>query len=278
MAEESLTCRRNGIALRILVGLALGQLPMSAWTIELLYGKDEIFPSVLASLTDRAPFPPADIVPSQLGDPKGLVAIRLVAPHDNCRVRVELSKTRLFHASSIELELPHGGKTYRVAPYLRLDHDSLLDIRHPIAGEQLTASVTIDGKTETQERTVRVHAINDCLTSIEVDGRIHEVAYLAAAYANEFNPEIMARISQHALKNHYATVFDGYEAGSVEQVRTQVAAIYQSLHDMGLKYSTIYQASMTSGKPARSGSDCQARLSAPIKRTAPTERSYLLQP
>ena len=247
MVESFTPCRLIRSVLNLLLVLAIGQEPLAAWTVELLYGKDEIFPSVLASLTDRAPFPPAEIIPAQLGDPKGLVAVKLVSPRDHCRVRVEVSAMGLFDHSSVEVELPRKGQTYRVAPFLRYNHDNLLTIRHPIVGEQLLVTVTIDGKTDTREHTVRVHAINDCLTSVEVGGRIHEVAYLAAAYANEYNTEIIKRITDHALKNHYVATFDGYESGDPDQVRAQVDAVYQSLQDLGVKYSTIYQASVNTG-------------------------------
>jgi hypothetical protein len=216
----------------------------TGWSIELLYGRDEIFPSVLASVTRDAPFPPPLAGAVQLGDPTGLISAQLVAPRDNCLVTVTLGATELFDQTTITIQLPVKGRPYRVAPWLRLNHRQLLNIRHPIAGELLTMSVTLDGATETKTRTVRVHAINDCLTSMYQDGRIYEVGFLAAAYVNEYNPDLFTKITRHALDHGYVTAFDGYESDNPKAVTQQVEAIYRTLHDLGFKYSALTQSSV----------------------------------
>ena len=216
----------------------------SGWSIELLYGRDEIFPSVLASVTKDAPFPPKLAGAMQLGDPLGLISAQIVAPRDNCPVTVALGATELYDPTSVTVRLPVKGRSYRVAPWLALDHARLLNIRHPIAGELLSMSVTIDGVKETKTRTVRVHAINDCLTSVFQDGRIYEVGFLAAGYINEYNPDLIAMITRHALDRGYVTAFDGYESGDSAAVTKQVEAIYRTLHDFGFKYSALTQSSL----------------------------------
>ena len=216
----------------------------TGWSIELLYGRDEIFPSVLASVTRDAPFPPPLPGHAQLGDPTGLISAQLVAPRDNCPVTVTLHATTLFDETAVTVQLPVKGRTYRVAPWLRLDHARLLNIRHPIAGELLSLGVTIDGATETKTREVRVHAINDCLTSLYQAGRIYEVGFLAAAYINEYNPDLVSTITRHALDHGYVTAFDGYESDDPAAVTRQVEAIYRTLHDLGFKYSALTQSSV----------------------------------
>ena len=218
----------------------------AGWSIELLYGRSEIFPSVLASVTEDAPFPPQLPGPPQLGDPTGLIAAQIEAPRDNCPVTVTVEATELFDRTAVTVRLPVKGRSYRVAPWLRLDHARLLNIRHPIAGEQLTVSVTLEGATETKSRTVRVHAINDCLTSVYQAGRIYEVGFLAAAYINENNPDLFSKITRHALDHGYVEAFDGYESDDPQAVTRQVEAIYRTLHDLGFKYSALTQSSVTS--------------------------------
>lgn len=235
--------------LLLLVAVAFAPQAWSApvnpdWSIELLYGRDEIFPSVLASVTRDAPFPPPLPGLVQLGDPTGLIAAQIVAPRDNCPVTVTLRATTLFDETTVTVSLPVKGQTYRVAPWLRLDHARLLNIRHPIAGELLSMRVTLDGVAEVKTREVRVHAINDCLTSLFHAGRIYEVGFLAAAYINEYNPDLVSMITRHALDHGYVKAFDGYESEDPAAVTRQVEAIYRTLHDLGFKYSALTQSSV----------------------------------
>lgn len=250
MYRTGLKTMRARTALSLWILLAgVGLLPAARsapadWSIELLYGRDEIFPSVLASVTRDAPFPPPLAGVTQLGDPIGLIAAQIVAPRDHCPVTVTLAATSLSDAATVTVELPAKGQTYRVAPWLRLDHSRLLNIRHPIAGELLTMTVTLDGATDTRSREVRVHAINDCLTSLYQNGRIYEVGFLAAAYINEYNPDLISTITRHALDKGYVKSFDGYESDDPAAVTQQVEAIYRTLHDLGFKYSALTQSSV----------------------------------
>ena len=233
------------LAFALLAGRAVAAAG-TPWSIELLYGRDEVFPSVLASVKPDAPFPPRLAGPAQLGDPTGLVSAQIVAPHDNCQVTVALAATEVFDSSVVTVQLPKKGQSYRVAPVLRLDHARLLNIRHPIAGELLRMSITVDGVTETKTRTVRIHALNDCLTSVYQAGRIYEVGFLAAAYVNEYNPDLISKITRHALDQGYVAAFDGYDSGDPQAVSRQVEAIYRTLHDLGFKYSALTQSSVAS--------------------------------
>jgi hypothetical protein len=218
------------------------------WSIHLLYGRSEIFPSVLASVNESAPFPPQTTESPQLGDPTGLISALIVAPRDNCPVTVTVRATELFDRTDLSVTLPVKGQSYRVAPWLRIDHERLLNIKHPIPGEPITVGVTLDGVTRIKTRAVRVHAINDCLTSVYQAGRIYEVGFLAAAYVNEYNPDLISTITRHALDRGYVQAFDGYESGNAADVTRQVEAIYRTLHDLGFKYSALTQASVSSNK------------------------------
>jgi hypothetical protein len=245
---------KSALPLTLLLAFAaLAPRPLAAaakpgWSIELRYGLDEIFPSALASVTEASPFPAQLPGPAQLGDPTGLISAQITAPRDDCPVTVALGATALFDPTTVTVRLPVKGQTYRVAPWLHLDHARLLQIRQPIAGEQLTMQVTLDGVTETRTKEVRIHAINDCLTSVFHAGRIYEVGFLAAAYVNEYNPDLFLTITRHALDHGYVPAFDGYESGDPAAVTRQVEAIYRSLHDLGFKYSALTQSSVSTNK------------------------------
>jgi hypothetical protein len=221
--------------------LAAAALP--PWSIALLYGDREIYPSALVCTADASVFPPQMAGFWHLGDPAGLVGVQLTAPRDDCPVKVVLAATELYDRTEVTVRLPRQGQRYRVAPWLKLDHARLVAIRHPIASEVIRAELTIDGVTEAQTYSVRVHSINDCLTAVAQGAHWYETAFLAAAYINEYNTDVIDPLTDLARRRH-GVVFDGYNSGDPEQVIRQVAALYQAMQDSGFKFSTIAQSSV----------------------------------
>lgn len=210
--------------------------------LELLYGENEIFPSALISVTDQSPFPPR--VP-QLGDPTGLVSVVLTAPRDDCPVKITLAATEVFNESAISLTLPKAGTLYRIAPYLLLDHARIMRLKHPIPAEVLRARIELDGRIETATRRVSIHALNDCLLGARFGNKAIDASYLGAAFVNENNPEVPARVIRHALDRGYVERFVGY-AGGPAVVEREVEAVYLALKDLGFKFSATTRASLAS--------------------------------
>lgn len=225
-------------------------LPLSAlaraapldWSIDLLYGESEIYPSALVSVTDAAPFPPR--LPDQLGDPTGLICARIVAPRDDCPVTVTVAPTEVFGESSLTVRLPRKGTAYRVAPRLALDHRRLLTLHYAIPAEWLRVRVNVDGQVESKLRTVRIHAINDCLMGVWMGREAFYTVFLTAAYVNEYDTALTSRVLRRALDRGSVAAFDGYDSGSRLAVQAQVRAIYDALHDLGCKYSSVARASL----------------------------------
>lgn len=240
-----------------------------AWTIELLYGKDEIAPSVLASVTEECRFPPR--YPGQLGDPVGLIAAEIEAPADDVPVRVTLGATEISETSSVEVRLPEAGRRYRVAPPLVLKHEAIARLRQPIARELLRMEVEMAGRTETKTKAVKILGLEDSLTSILMPEWLAAqrlpagerrpwllTQHLMAAYVNENNPDlaqlvlrlaliggdapapakgIAARLRQTVVREPELK-FDGYTRGE-EAVRVQVRAIYNTLRKLGVRYAKL---------------------------------------
>lgn len=244
------------------------------WTIELLYGKDEIAPSVLASVTEDCRFPPR--YPGQLGDPVGLIAAEIEAPADDVPVRVTLGATEIYEASSVSVRLPKAGQRYRVAPPLILKHEAIARLRQPIARELLRMEVEMAGRTETKTKAVKILGLEDSLTSILMPEWLAAqrrpagaerpwllTQHLMAAYVNENNPDLaqlvlrLAQIGGDApapakgiaarLRQTVAPEpelkFDGYTRGE-EAVRVQVRAIYNTLKKLGVRYAKLSQPSV----------------------------------
>lgn len=245
--------RFGGIFVVLLALAAPSARALPPWSIHLLYGKDEIFPSILASVTESSRFPPRYPVRRQLGDPTGLVAAEIRAPTDNFTVRVTVGATAIFGRSSIKATLPRAGEVYRVAPFLDLNHDAILRLRHPIPCELLDVTVESEGEQQTKTLTVRIWSITDCVMYLRTPawlresgsdgGPVHDwldTRYLAAAFVNENNEEAVPRVISHALKRGHINRFSGYETGRTDEVRAQVQAIYDAMHDLGFKYSLLF--------------------------------------
>ncbi len=159
--------RRRAAVAALLGGLALAATAARAegWTIELLYGNDEIYPSVLVGATEKSPFPPAH--PRQLGDPRALVAAEFPPQAAARRVTVTVDETEIFERSSIAVTLPASNLPQRVAPPLVLKHDKIFALRQPIARALLEVSVTTAAGTERKFKSVRVRAVTDWIKYLE---------------------------------------------------------------------------------------------------------------
>ncbi len=251
-----------------LVSIGGSGLRAADWTIELLYGDDEIYPSVLVSATEKSPFPPAH--PRQLGDPRALVAAEFPPQAAARRVTVTVDETEIFERSSITVTLPASALTYRVAPPLVLRHDRIFALRHPIARALLTVTVEekapTSGKTkqETRHRSVRILAVTDwmkyvamplwLMTEAQFAGRDKNwpwlaTQYLAGAFVNENNTVLARRIIRWAKLAEPGVSYDGYGAEGPERaarVRAQVRAVYNAMKAQGFKYATLFQSSSES--------------------------------
>lgn len=222
--------------------------------IDFLYGDHEIFPSALVCFTADATQAPSD--ETQLGDPRGVLAVRLSAASDHVPVRVTFAATPFFEQSSVVAELERAGQTYHVAPTLRWNNEKLAALKQPIANLVIRATVEMENRTTECEAKVVVHAVNDWLQwyrpreEIEAPDALpikeipwdRRTKYTIAAYVNENNPWIDQRITRHALDTHKLEAFGGYQNGP-GTVRAEVRAIYETLAELGFKYVNFPQPS-----------------------------------
>jgi hypothetical protein len=133
-------------------------------------------------------------------------------------------------------------------------------LKHPIPSEVLRARIEFAGDPPlTITRRVRIHAINDCLMGARFSNKWIDASYLGAAFVNENNPELPARVIRYAL-DHHIDRFVGYEGGA-ETVAKEVEAIYRSMQDMGFKYAAMLRSSVGSEKESRAVNSQWIRLS-----------------
>lgn len=209
------------------------------WEIVMPFEKT-IFPSVVIGM--RSFLDEKDNKPSEIGDPIGMIGVEITAPRNDFAVKVTVEGTDYFKTSTIKAVLPKKGKSYTVSPYLRYEVSKL--IRHKQRGFD-TAHVIVtteDGEYDDSMR-FEVRSVNDCVLGITHDGEFLNTRFLFSSYVNENNP-LLDKILGHALKSKYVDAFIGYQ-GTRADVIKQAKAIYNSLQDMGFKYSSITQASGT---------------------------------
>lgn len=202
----------------------------------------ELFPSfIIATANMRVPAPTDD--QHTIGDPSGLLGVRVVAPRAGARVRVTVTATGLMTSSSIDTMLPTAGTSYLVSPMLQWDYDALGRIRQTRPAT-ITIALEVDGHMigTTTER-VTVHSVNDCPFAIVVADasgtpRIRQTWWMFAAYVNENHP-YNDQIRKEALQSKIVSAFGGYQSNDPQEVVRQVYAIWYVLQRRGLKYSNI---------------------------------------
>jgi hypothetical protein len=212
------------------------------WDIEMPFD-DTVFPSVVIGL--RGFMDADDLGPREFGDPLGMIGVKVTAPADDFEVVVTVDETSYFKTSKMRVVLPEEGKTYTIMPLLRYDVSKL--IAHKQRGFDI-AEVSVETATTIHSDTRRfdVRSVNDCLLGITIGDEFINTRFLFSAYVNENNPEL-DRILGHALSEGYVDSFIGYQGTRGDVIR-QAKAIYQSLQDLGFKYSSITGASGKSEK------------------------------
>lgn len=210
-------------------------------SFDFLYGYRELYPSALVCMTADSDKAPRD--PDQLGDPRGVISVRLRTPHDHCRVRVTFTETSLYEESHVEETLPTAGEVVRIAPMLRFRTDVLSAIKQPIANLVVHAVVEWPGQTHHLTERIVVHSINDAIMSYRSrleNGQLgsweSDAKYFIAAYVNENHPWVDQCITRHALRGKDVARLAGYR-GTPAEVEQEVRSLFETLRTFGFKYS-----------------------------------------
>ena len=226
----------------------------AAPSIEFLYGERELYPAALLCFTEDSPFAPRD--PDQLGDPQGVISVSVTAPTADCQVTVTIKDTIFYEESRVSCRLPEAGVRYHVAPMLRFRADRLAAQKQPLANLVVSAQVELAGERTDISTKIVVHSVNDCmlrykarLEAGEIDSNWNVfIKYMTAAYVNENNPWIDQRLTRHALDQGYVKAFEGYQKDQAG-VQQELNAIFQTLTDLGFRYTNFPAASVAAVNP-----------------------------
>lgn len=243
---------RPGLGLLLALAAARAETP---W-FDLLYGRKELFPSMLLALADDSEHLPRD--PEQKGDPTGVIAVHVTNPAPDTPVTVTLSETALFAESTVTWTLPEAGKAYFVAPIVRWNYERLATIKQPIANFVIRALVRVGNERHEIYARLVVRSVNDWLRAYVPRGAPptirfwdYRTRYLLAAYVNENSALIDREITKLAQEKKPVISFRGYfrqsEKDKVDSVNPEeLKAVYESLRTLGFRYTAMSEPSYTS--------------------------------
>lgn len=233
-ADGSNTYQPNTAASSMAPGTSLVWQPQVGWS-------NELFPSFIIATADI--HVPAGGDPEVLGDPRGVVGIRVTSPATGVRVKVVVSSPGLMQESETDAVLSKAGGNYLILPTIAWDFDALAHIRQARPAT-VTLTVSVDGQEvgKTTER-VTVRSVNDApyfFRAANANGELvgHATPWMFAAYVNENSPA-NDELRREALQSGIISRFSGYQGGSDEEVIRQVYAIWNVLQRRGVKYSSI---------------------------------------
>lgn len=198
-----------------------------------------IFPSmVISTATINVTMDNAEQMQPRSGDWWGTVGIAVCSPRKDCPVKVEISGNTYIKPSKYKVTLPEANLVYLIYPPLIYEYDKLLRIEQTTP-ENISIKVTID-KNEPDEEAFRfqVRPINDCVFYyVNAEGEELDVGYFFAAYVNENHPGI-EKILQECLKAGKVDSFAGYYK-TPEEVKSEIKAIWDTLAQKGIRYSSV---------------------------------------
>jgi hypothetical protein len=239
-----------------LVASVLSPRAEPAWTLH-VDPAGQIYPSMVIAMataktepedpdlkTDDEKARDETVAAQTLGDPEGWLYITLKAPADNTPVRVTISCDDVMEPSTYKGVLEKEGAFYGVAPTIKWKYKDLAKTRQPIPTNVVFKVKIGDAEEEEQVKVCTLHTINDCpfLHVEKIEGtdraRIHNLAFMFAAYVNEDHPWIDLLL-RDALETKIVENFVGYQAGTEDEVFKQVYAVWNVLQSRGITYSDI---------------------------------------
>jgi hypothetical protein len=199
----------------------------------------ELFPSFIVTVAMLNTTEELDqkAAPDVMGAPYGVLGVRAKAPRDGAAVKVTMEGFKFIKKSTFEGTLKKAGEVYEIYPFMKFDYEALLAVHQPVP-EDLTISLQLDGAPQGEKTmTLRVRTINDCVFAIYDGDDVEDISWTFSAYVNEDHPELEP-ILKKAIEQGTISSFCGY-LGSKECVLAEIEAIWNVLHERGIKYSDV---------------------------------------
>jgi len=198
--------------------------------------RGQLFPSlILATANMPVPERTASTV---IGDPGGLIGVRVRAERDNQPVRVAIKLPGWLRDTSMDVRLAKAGKWYSLYPVMEWEFARLRDFDRS-APETIRFELQLDDQAiERKAERVRLRSINEAPYFVKDPKHPTNLAWMFAAYVDEDHPQVR-RILSDALKGGTVDRFDGYQSRDPKRAMKQVYAIWRTLRGRGIRYSSI---------------------------------------
>ena len=205
--------------------------PESGWN-------GHLFPSfIIATATVKPPESGEEDDGNVLGDPVGLLGVTIEADEDEQEVTVTIQCDAIMEPSSITCTLPEAGETYIIRPKIKYKYDQLAK-RTQTGPITISYEVEYEDDSEEQSETLTLRSINDCPFSIAKDGTWTSLRFMFAAYVNEQHPYV-DKVLREALNTAIVDSFTGYQSSSDDEVYRQAYALWHTLSQRDVRYSSI---------------------------------------
>lgn len=159
-----------------------------------------------------------------------------IKPNIETDIRIVIEESKVNFETVITSSNVRGEK--QIVPEIKWKYDDLKNLSQPGNVDMTFVCYGKDDK-ELGRKNLKLsyRAINECVFAAMIDGEVLPLWWMFAAYVNEDSP-IIDDFLQEVLENTDLQSFSGYQQGE-EGVLQQVNAIFQTLRDKGIKYSSI---------------------------------------
>lgn len=188
--------------------------------------KNTIYPSMIFGLTE---------LEKQLNEPTDYFSVT-VNPNVLTDVRLVIEESKLNFETIIAEKDIVGEKI--IVPSIKWKYDDLKTLSQP-GNVDLTFVCYGEDNKELGRKNLKLsyRAINECVFAAEIDGEAIPLQWMFAAYVNEDSP-LIDDFLQEVLETTELNGFTGYQGGE-DGVFQQVEAVFLTLRNKGVKYSSI---------------------------------------
>lgn len=165
-----------------------------------------------------------------------------VNPTAETDIKIVIEESKLNYETIIVEKNVKGTK--EIYPSLKWKYDDLKNLSQP-GTVDLTFICYSSNDKELGRKNMKLsyRSINECVIYLQSDGEPLDLKFMLAAYVNEDSP-VIDQFLKTVLDNTELSSFSGYQIGE-DEVFTQVEAVFYTLRNMGVKYSSITSTSNT---------------------------------
>lgn len=191
-----------------------------------------IYPSMIFGLTE---------IEKQLNEPFDYFTIN-VKPNIKTGIKIIIQESKLNFETIITLNGIQSDTI--INPSLKWKYDELKLLSQP-GNVDLTFVCYGDDNKEIGRKNLKLgyRSINECVILTKSNSKVIPLYFMIAGYVNEDSP-IIDTFLQEVLQNTNLSAFTGYQKGELG-VLEQIEAIFNTLRNKGVKYSSITNTSST---------------------------------